>query len=45
MNGLPLWPPLVALGLALLAYGVLWIASRRLDREAEELRHRQHPAE
>lgn len=33
MGELPLWPPFVALAFALIGYLVLWLYSRRLDRE------------
>jgi membrane protein implicated in regulation of membrane protease activity len=33
---LPLWPPLVATLFAVVAYIVLWLYGRRLDRELKE---------
>jgi hypothetical protein len=37
---LPWWPPVVMLLFAAVAYIVLWIYGRRLDREAEEEKRR-----
>jgi hypothetical protein len=45
MNQLPLWPPILALALALIAYAIMRIWSHRLDREDEQARRKQHPAE
>jgi phage shock protein PspC (stress-responsive transcriptional regulator) len=36
MGELPLWPLFVITLFAVVAYIVLWLYSRRLDREAEE---------
>lgn len=44
MNQLPLWPPILALVLALIGYAIMRIWSNRLDRE-DEARRKQHPAE
>jgi hypothetical protein len=41
MSGeLPLWPPLLTLLLAAIAFIVLWQYGRRLDRQAEEEKRR-----
>jgi hypothetical protein len=45
MSELPLWPPLAALAFVLVGYAVLWYLRRRLDREEEVARQKQHPAD
>ena len=45
MNQLPLWPPILALLLALIGYVIMWTWSRRLDREEEEARRNRPSAE
>jgi sensor domain CHASE-containing protein len=43
MSELPLWPPFVALALAIVGYIFFWLWSRRLDRE--EQRQKRNAAE
>jgi hypothetical protein len=45
MKELPLWPPIAAVVFGVVGYVILWFMSRRLDREEEEARRKQHPAE
>jgi hypothetical protein len=45
MRELPLWPPIAALVFAAVGYTIFWLWSKRLDRDEEEARRKQHPAE
>lgn len=45
MNQLPIWPPIAAILFGLIGLAILKYMSNRLDREEEEARRKQHPAE